>query len=112
MGTKGLYQNIKMGLFTLLLLTGGGVAFAADTDMTLENFLSIIYDMMLPAAVILGFFLIALSGYKIMTSQGNPVQTKAGKENLTSAIFGLIFVLLSVVILRIIIGSFIQAPGF
>ena len=111
MGTKGLYQNMKVGLFMLLLLTGGGVAFAAE-PMTLENFLSIIYDMMLPAAVILGFFLIALSGYKIMTSQGNPEQTKAGKENLTSAIFGLIFVLLSVVILRIIIGSFIQAPGF
>ena len=102
---------MKVGLFMLLLLTGGGVAFAAE-PMTLENFLSIIYDMMLPAAVILGFFLIALSGYKIMTSQGNPEQTKAGKENLTSAIFGLIFVLLSVVILRIIIGSFIQAPGF
>ncbi|MBU1970420.1 hypothetical protein KJ605_01445 [Patescibacteria group bacterium] len=72
---------------------------------------SIINGIVLPLAVILGLFLIVLSGYKILTSQGNPQELQTGKENLTSAIIGLIFVLMAVSILRVIIKALITGDA-
>ena len=68
---------------------------------------SIINGIMLPIVIIVGMFIIVLAGYKILTSQGNPQELQTGKENLTSAIIGLIFVLMAVSILRVIIKALI-----
>lgn len=46
--------------------------------------------------------LIIISGYKIMTSQGDPEKLEDGKETLTAAISGLIFIILSATIFRLI----------
>ena len=72
------------------------------------------YDITLPLAIILGFILIVIGGYMFMTSQGDPKKTMEAKERLTSAIMGMLFVLLSIGILRILIGSLItgEDPGF
>jgi hypothetical protein len=40
-----------------------------------------------------------------MVSQGNPQQTQDAQEQLTAAILGIIFILLSVTILRVILGK-------
>ncbi|MBU0649856.1 pilin [Patescibacteria group bacterium] len=77
----------------------------------LVGLFSIINGIVLPLAVILGLFLIVLSGYKILTSQGNPQELQTGKENLTSAIIGLIFVLMAVSILRVIIKALITGDA-
>jgi hypothetical protein len=50
----------------------------------------------------IAFLLIVLAGFQIMTSAGNPERLKAGQELLTSAIAGLILLIFSVFILRII----------
>jgi hypothetical protein len=50
----------------------------------------------------IAFLLILYSGFMIMTSQGNPERLKAGQELLTSALAGLIMLIFSVFILRII----------
>jgi len=50
----------------------------------------------------IAFLLIVYSGFMIMTSQGNPDRLKAGQELLTSAISGLILLVLSIFILKII----------
>jgi hypothetical protein len=74
-----------------------------------ERFLRAGYTLLLPIAIgIFGIPLIAINGYKIMTSQGDPAAVKDGKEGLTSAIIGIIFVLLAMSILRIILGSFLN----
>jgi len=62
---------------------------------------------MIPLTIIVGLFIIVLAGYKILTSQGNPQELQTGKDNLTSAIIGLIFVLMAVSILRVIIKALI-----
>ena len=62
---------------------------------------------MLPVGIALAGFLIVKSGYSVMTSEGDPQKTMVAKEELTSAIIGAIFVLLSMVLLKIIINSFI-----
>jgi hypothetical protein len=42
-----------------------------------------------------------------MVSQGNPQQTQDAQEQLTAAIFGIVFILLSVTIIRLILTKII-----
>ncbi|MBI2620948.1 hypothetical protein HYW61_01850 [candidate division WWE3 bacterium] len=69
-------------------------------------------SVLFPAIIGLGFFMIIKAGYTLLTSEGDPEAVKKGKEDLTSAIIGLIFVLLSMVILKIIIGNLISEDIF
>jgi len=57
------------------------------------------------------FLLIIYSGIMIMTSSGNPERLKAGQELLTSAIAGLIMLIFSVFILRVIGVDILKIPG-
>lgn len=50
----------------------------------------------------IAFLLIIYAGFMIMTSSGNPERLKAGQELLTSAIAGIIMLIFSVFILRVI----------
>lgn len=58
------------------------------------------------------FFLIVYAGFMIMTSQGNPERLKAGQELLTSAISGVILLVLCVFILNVIGVNILKIPGF
>lgn len=49
---------------------------------------------------------------QIMTGGDNAEQVKKGKELFTSAITGLIFIIFSVTLLRIVAGDIIRLPGF
>lgn len=60
-------------------------------------------NLILPIAVGLGLFLIIINGYKLLTSEGDPQKVQDGKEGLTSAIIGTIFVLLAGTLLRAIL---------
>lgn len=55
--------------------------------------------------------LIVAAGYELMVSQGNPEKVKAGRERLTAAIVGLIFIIFSVWILQFIGVTILQLPG-
>ncbi|MBI2405617.1 hypothetical protein HYV21_00995 [Candidatus Microgenomates bacterium] len=60
----------------------------------------------------IAFLLILWSGFQIMTSAGNPERLKAGREQLTAAIGGLLFLIFSVFLLRLIGVDILQLPGF
>lgn len=77
-----------------------------------NSLIKILYNILLPAGLGLGGFFIAKSGYTLMTSEGNPQKVKEGQEELTHAIMGTIFVLLSIVLLRVIINALIGPAGF
>ena len=49
---------------------------------------------------------------QIMTGGDNAEAVKKGKELFTSAVTGLLFIIFSVTLLRIIAGDIIQLPGF
>jgi hypothetical protein len=57
------------------------------------------------------FLLILLGGFQIMTSGGNPEQLEAGKELVSSAITGLILIIFSVFILRLIGVDILGIPN-
>lgn len=59
----------------------------------------------------IAFLLIVFAGFQIMTSAGNPERLKAGQELLTSAIAGLILLIFSVFILKIIGVDILKLPG-
>lgn len=52
------------------------------------------------------------SGYKIMTSQGNQEKLQEARDTITSAIVGLLFIILSMVILEVIGVDILRIPGF
>ena len=59
----------------------------------------------------IAFLLILWSGFQIMTSAGNPERLKVGKEQLTAALTGLLFLIFSVFLLRLIGVEILRIPG-
>jgi hypothetical protein len=58
------------------------------------------------------FLLILYGGFLVMTSQGDPKRAAGGQETITSAVMGLIMLIFSVFILRVIGVDVLQIPGF
>lgn len=75
--------NIGKGLLGLLLTIGGAVA----------------------------FIIIIITGYRLMTSQGDPEKIKGAREQLTAAIVGLVFIIFSIAILSFLGVNVLQIPG-
>lgn len=96
----------------LVLIAFSRPVFAAscsiqDAATNINCFLEFLYKLLLPLAIgVLGIPLVIINGYKIMTSQGDPAKTKEGKEGLTAAVIGIIFLASSLVILNIILNSY------
>ncbi|RJR26848.1 hypothetical protein C4561_03680 [candidate division WWE3 bacterium] len=83
------------------------VIVAAYTGPIIEfhDLISRLYTLLFPIALFIGIAFIVKAGYTLMTSEGNPQKVKDGQEELTAAIIGTFFILLSVAILRVIIRS-------
>jgi len=116
---SAVYKKVKffvksaVTFFTSIFLYG--VAYAQWTmpnpENQLPNLMRQIFVALLAIAVIVGIILIIVSGYKIMTSEGDPRKVQEGKEGLTSAILGLLFVLGSLAIIRVLLGSLLGGGG-
>jgi len=89
------------------LLTGIGCI-----PINLGNFVS---NFVLSTGIGLGgvfsLFCIIYSAFMMQTSQGNPEKIKKAQENLTSCIIGLVLIIFSVFILRLIGVTIIRIPG-
>ncbi len=59
----------------------------------------------------IAFLLILVAGFQIMTSRGDPNRLKSGQELMTSAISGLLLLIFSLVILRIIGVDILNIAG-
>ncbi len=60
----------------------------------------------------IAFLLMAFGAIQILTSAGDPEQVKGGGQLITSAVSGLIFIILSVFLLQLIGVDILQLPGF
>ncbi len=74
---------------------------------SLEKILGPVVKILYYGGLMLGIFYIIISGYKLMVSQGNPQQTQDAQEQLTAAVVGTVFILLSLTILGILLTSII-----
>ncbi|MFZ5438324.1 MAG: hypothetical protein ACOZAK_04710 [Patescibacteria group bacterium] len=58
------------------------------------------------------FLLILAGAFRLSVSQGDPQATKDAKEQITSAIIGMVFIIFSITMLRFIGVNLFQIPGF
>lgn len=72
------------------------------------KFLSFLLRWSIGIASGVAFILIIKASFQIMTSQGDMKKIQAGKELLTSAIMGLMLIIFSVFILRLIGVNILQ----
>lgn len=86
----------------------GCIPFKSDNNQFTSSLLSFLAGI--SGAIALVVMLMAT--FQIMTGGDNAEQVKKGKELFTAAITGLLFIIFSVVLLRIIAGDIIQLPGF
>ena len=93
---------LSLAIFVCAMAISSPV-FAASLLTTL---LGSVYKLLLPIAI--GFIAIPMiisSGYKLMTSQGQPDRVKDGKEGVTYAIYGLLFLFFGMALLKIILRN-------
>lgn len=90
--------NTKIYASTLSELLGN-FQNEAQGSQTIESFVEAIVNVALPLSGICVFLLLSFSAFKIMTSQGNPDRLKDAKDQITNAIIGFVFIVLSIVIL-------------
>ena len=60
----------------------------------------------------LAFLMMLLGAFQMVTSAGNPETLQAGKDRLTSAVIGLLFIIFAVLLLQIIGVDILGIPGF
>lgn len=77
-----------------------------------QGFVTKLFSLILSLSGGIALLLIIISGYKILSSQGNPEALKGAREQLTAAIVGLLFIILALVILQIIGVDILHIPGF
>lgn len=76
------------------------------------NFVSTLLRFGVGIAGGIAFLLIIFGGFQILTSAGNPEQLNAGKELITSTVVGLLMIIFSVFLLRLIGYNILGIPGF
>jgi hypothetical protein len=81
-------------------------------EVRLEEFVRKILTFSLGIGGGIAFLLMLWGGLTIILSAGNPEKVKAGKEIITSAIAGLLLIIFSVFILRLIGYDILRIPGF
>lgn len=76
------------------------------------SFVRSIFSVVLGLAGGIALILIIISGYRFIASGGNPEAIQAARDQLVSAIVGLLFIIFSFVALQIIGVDILRIPGF
>jgi hypothetical protein len=79
--------------------------------ITPQGFIETLFRFVLMIASFGGIIIIIYAGYVFMTSRGDKEKIAGARETLTAAIVGLLFIVLSIVILEIIGVDILQIPG-
>jgi hypothetical protein len=77
-----------------------------------EGFIEDVFSFAFGIVGGVAFLLLLAGAFTYLTASGNPEQLQKGKERLSSALAGLIFIILAVILLDIIGVDLLQIPGF
>ncbi len=78
----------------------------------LNTFASWVLEKIVFIASGIAFLLLVFGAFQIITSSGDPKKTQAAKELITAAVSGLLFIILSVLLLKLIGVDILQIPEF
>lgn len=70
------------------------------------------FSVLLSLSGAVALLIIIYSGYLLITSSGKPEQVQKGREMLTSALVGLLFIIFSYIILEVLTYDILRIPGF
>ena len=92
---------------------GGGLwtAVGCIPVSNLNDFIGWLLSKLIFVASGIAFLLMVFGAIQILTSAGNPDKVKAGKELITSALSGLLLVILSIFLLKLIGVDILHIPG-
>lgn len=94
--------------FCKSVATGLGINIGTDPAGLIQS----VFSLILSLAGGIALLLIIYSGFQLVTSQGNPEKLEAARQQLVSAIVGLLFIIFSLVILQIIGVDILRIPDF
>lgn len=77
-----------------------------------DDFATSILTLLLSLAGTILIVLLIINGYKLMTSQGDPEKIKDAREGIIAAIAGVLLIIFSLSILRLITVDILGIPGF
>ncbi len=89
----------------------GGNKNEGDISTEPAQFIVRILTIILSFAGGIALLLILSAGYKIMTSKGKPEAIQQGRDQLISAIVGLVFIIFSFVIFQLVVVDILKIPG-
>lgn len=106
-------QSVLLSFLALILATpvfakGWDGGAGGDTPPTISGFGTILDNVMnivFPAAGLICVVFIIIGGYMWIASAGDPSKIKQAQGTLTWAIIGLVFVLISVLVVRTIVNA-------
>jgi hypothetical protein len=98
------------GAWTAVGCIGGGSG--DSTGGKLGDFIQSFLQIGIGAGGGIAFLLILFSGFQTMMSAGNPEKLHEAKELMTAAISGLLLIIFSVFLLKLIGVDILQLPGF
>lgn len=107
-----------VSIFTLLFLGAPREVLAIATAIgeidptNLQDFIQQLLNLALGVAGGIAFLLMLFGAFQIMTSSGNPEKMKSGSELITSALTGLLFIIFSIFLLKLIGVEVLDIPGF
>lgn len=76
------------------------------------SLIGVIFKYVVSIAGIGAILLLLIGGYKMILSRGDKEKLHEARDTITSAVLGLVFIILSLVILQIIGVSILQIPSF
>lgn len=77
-------------------------------DANFSSLAKSLYATLLSISGAIAVILIIISGYRLMTSRGNPEELQKAKEQLAAAVIGLIFIIFSFLILQVIFTNILS----
>jgi len=102
---SGVCEMVATSLFQ------GKDAKSGDISTDPGQFIARILAIILSFAGGIALLLIISAGYKIMTSKGKPEAIQQGRDQLISAIVGLVFIIFSFVIFQLVVTDILKIPG-
>ncbi len=78
----------------------------------LNNFIGWLLGRLIFVVTGIAFLLLVVGAFQILTSAGNPEKVKAGGELITSTLAGLLLIILSLFLLKLIGVDILHIPGF
>lgn len=90
---------------------GGNETFFSNVPTQPSEIIPRIAQIILGIAGGIALLILIMAGYKLMTSKGKPESVQSAKEQITAAIVGLLFILMSFVIFQFIAADLLKVPG-